>query len=759
MRRCDSLKVALASVVTLCLALCAFGSAPAYGGWQLAITLTTSSPGGDLRFDPEHVHAVWAETQGGAFIKTIGRWGVVEYGHLTQWEAADGTHIDGWTGATPKAYQQHHVVWDFTDRSDQEVPDGTYRIRFELTNHNAEQNQFHRTSVIFQKDGQARSESYPDQGGYRDIKLDYSFVPTTIPEVAVEPALYVTSTSARSSGRIVDTGGEDPNVYLYWGELDAEMAAERWDNVIALGQREAQPVRVDLTGLDPATEYFYRWYTENSAGGRWTDHAERFSTHGVTGYTTGYRVQSGRTLIDGYLQDIDILPVNDTTRAFALISYGTGWQPDVENSDIVMVRGHLLDTDTLRIERSTGFNATWISWQVIECLGREFQVYRGSGTFKPGYKSVDAPLNGAPPASARRRSPGAELPDVVVDPARCIAYVTADSSQPTRTHYHEALLTAFVNTDTTVRIDRGADSQTTTDYNWVVVEFDPAAVADIQHGAVSFSGASESSPATRTIRPVDPGSSLLLYQTRTSVNGLAYSAIAGRLASADTVEFYQHTGTTGSRAVEYHVIDFGPQARAQRGQVDFSDDAGWFYADCHLTPPVNLSRAIAFHGLSCNGTGDYYPRPFATAQFTNADTLRIERQFPGQQSFIEWQVLELPPATFVGQQPDIVLDPNALAFPQTSAGAYANLTFDICNVGDADLHVHSFEFVGLNKTAYSLVSPPAVPFTVSAPAGRQTVTVRFAPDVQWDYRYAKLAVGSNDPDEPVATLSLSGIGD
>jgi hypothetical protein len=34
--------------------------------------------------------------------------------------------------------------------------------------------------------------------------------------------------------------------------------------------------------------------------------------------------------------------------------------------------------------------------------------------------------------------------------------------------------------------------------------------------------------------------------------------------------------------------------------------------------------------------------------------------------------------------------------------------------------------------------------------------VRFAPTVAWDYGYAKLAVGSNDPDEPVVELSLSG---
>ncbi|UCD53504.1 MAG: hypothetical protein JSW27_12785 [Phycisphaerales bacterium] len=165
---------------------------------------------------------------------------------------------------------------------------------------------------------------------------------------------------------------------------------------------------------------------------------------------------------------------------------------------------------------------------------------------------------------------------------------------------------------------------------------------------------------------------------------------------------------------------------------------------------------MSFHGLSCNGTGDYYPRPFATAEFTSDDNLRIERQFPGQHSFIEWQVLELPPAVFVGQEPDIELDPNALVFPVTAVNGHADLTFDICNVGDADLHVHSLEFVGLNRIGYSLMSPPAVPFAVEALTGRTTVTVRFAPTLPWDYGYANLAVGSNDPDEPVVELALSG---
>ena len=150
-----------------------------------------------------------------------------------------------------------------------------------------------------------------------------------------------------------------------------------------------------------------------------------------------------------------------------------------------MVRGYLLDNDTVRIERSSPTNATWVSWQVIECLGQEFQVYRGSGSLGNDQLLVDAPLSGAPPSAGQRTS-GPVVPEVKVDPARCIAYVTADTSAANRTYYHEALLTAYVNATTTVRIERAAAGHSTINYNWVVVEFAPAAVASVQHGSINF---------------------------------------------------------------------------------------------------------------------------------------------------------------------------------------------------------------------------------------------------------------------------------
>ncbi len=107
-----------------------------------------------------------------------------------------------------------------------------------------------------------------------------------------------------------------------------------------------------------------------------------------------------------------------------------------------------------------------------------------------------------------------------------------------------------------------------------VVEFAPAAVANLQHGSINFSAPTDTAPASRKIGPVNRGSAILLCQTRSTVNGLAYSAIAGRLASNNTVEFYQYTGNTGMRYVEYQVVDFGPAALAQRGKIDLSGDTG-----------------------------------------------------------------------------------------------------------------------------------------------------------------------------------------
>lgn len=109
-------KTALLSILLTCLM---FGATPVHGGWELTVSFTTTSPGGNPTFDPSHVHAVWIEDASGALVKTSARWGIIEHEHLAQWRA-----VDGFTGATPQAYQSHSTTWDLTDRDSREVPDG-----------------------------------------------------------------------------------------------------------------------------------------------------------------------------------------------------------------------------------------------------------------------------------------------------------------------------------------------------------------------------------------------------------------------------------------------------------------------------------------------------------------------------------------------------------------------------------------------------------------------------------------------------------
>ncbi|MCX7546434.1 choice-of-anchor D domain-containing protein [Xanthomarina sp. F1114] len=84
-----------------------------------------------------------------------------------------------------------------------------------------------------------------------------------------------------------------------------------------------------------------------------------------------------------------------------------------------------------------------------------------------------------------------------------------------------------------------------------------------------------------------------------------------------------------------------------------------------------------------------------------------------------------------------------------------NLTFDIENLGFAELDVSSLNITGTNAGDFSIVSP-AAPFTV-IPGASQTVTVQFAPTANGT-RNGVLTINNNDVDESSCTVNLTGIG-
>jgi hypothetical protein len=104
-------------------------------------------------------------------------------------------------------------------------------------------------------------------------------------------------------------------------------------------------------------------------------------------------------------------------------------------------------------------------------------------------------------------------------------------------------------------------------------------------------------------------------------------------------------------------------------------------------------------------------------------------------------------------QPDISITAAQLDFGIVTAGTFVDRTFDVRNIGTADLSVTGFSLSGPGAQAYQVVNTPPVPFTL-APNNSQRVTMRFQPTSFGTFD-AGLQIASTD--HPV-DVSLTGIG-
>jgi hypothetical protein len=88
----------------------------------------------------------------------------------------------------------------------------------------------------------------------------------------------VAATSATLNGEIEDTGGENPTVYIYWGDEDSGEVAGDWDTHEDLGTKDAGAFYVNISSLDQDTTYYYKCFAYNSGGDDWADSTTSFTT-------------------------------------------------------------------------------------------------------------------------------------------------------------------------------------------------------------------------------------------------------------------------------------------------------------------------------------------------------------------------------------------------------------------------------------------------------------------------------------------------
>ncbi|MBI2877784.1 MAG: choice-of-anchor D domain-containing protein [Candidatus Tectomicrobia bacterium] len=100
--------------------------------------------------------------------------------------------------------------------------------------------------------------------------------------------------------------------------------------------------------------------------------------------------------------------------------------------------------------------------------------------------------------------------------------------------------------------------------------------------------------------------------------------------------------------------------------------------------------------------------------------------------------------------PRIALDSLALDFGHVPLGGSQDLSLSISNIGSQDLIVSSLGLAGID---FSLVNPPATPFTL-LPGGSQVLMVRFAP-TSGGNKTGSLTIASNDPESPSLKVGLS----
>lgn len=147
----------------------------------LTVTTTTSNAGGN--YAPRNIVAIWIEDDQGSFVKTLLAYAATRITHLNTWEAsttAAGTPfntVDAITGATRTSHDVRTCTWNSTDVNGAVVPDGTYRIRMELTDKNSTGNF---STFTFTKGPEAENQAPANVPSFSSITINWEPIITGV---------------------------------------------------------------------------------------------------------------------------------------------------------------------------------------------------------------------------------------------------------------------------------------------------------------------------------------------------------------------------------------------------------------------------------------------------------------------------------------------------------------------------------------------------------------------------------------------------
>ena len=137
------------------------------------ISVTTKAPGG--RYQPDNVGAIWIADSSTRFVKSLYVWGTQRRGELSRWTSATSAAglsnnlVDAVTAATMRSHGSRTASWNGTDTKKALVPDGAYKVCFEVED-GAQQYQ----CVDFTKSRSAQTVTPADTAGFTMRKIAYT---------------------------------------------------------------------------------------------------------------------------------------------------------------------------------------------------------------------------------------------------------------------------------------------------------------------------------------------------------------------------------------------------------------------------------------------------------------------------------------------------------------------------------------------------------------------------------------------------------
>lgn len=101
--------------------------------------------------------------------------------------------------------------------------------------------------------------------------------PATPPTIVNLPATTIDYELAELNGEVTNTGGDVPQVFIYFGDNDGGTNPSNWDEVIILGTETGEFTR-EASNLTQNSTYYYRCFATNSGGDIWAPSTATFTT-------------------------------------------------------------------------------------------------------------------------------------------------------------------------------------------------------------------------------------------------------------------------------------------------------------------------------------------------------------------------------------------------------------------------------------------------------------------------------------------------